>query len=291
MRTGGSPVLKNTEIVAMERYDRKETKPSGRAKGFTMNCQEIHKFVHVYVDGEFGDRERREFEKHLQGCEECCAVVRFEERFKSTLQKSMPKIKAPKSVVDKLRTHLDAEPEPASPWSTWLYVAVPAAAMAAAAILVFILWPTHESGSSEVLEAGVAHHSNSFPMEVQGPDVQTVASWYEDKVRIPVRPPRLNSHGVDLAGGRLVNFNRSPAAYLVYSNGNRKKVSVHIFDPRHIPRRGLVRNRISGKSVYIGSVNGHKVAVFKHNGVGYAVTADVSNEHLKRIVRTIIRRH
>lgn len=256
-----------------------------------MNCQEIQKFVHVYVDGEFGAHEKRDFEKHLQGCEECCAVVCFEERFKSTLKKSMPKIKAPKSVVDKLRARLDAEPEPASPWSTWLYVAVPAAAMAAAAMLVFILWPTPETSSSEVLEAGVAHHSNSFPMEVQGPDVQTVANWYEDKVRIPVRPPLLDRHGVNLAGGRIVNFNRAPAAYLVYRNGARKKVSVHIFDQKHIPRKGLVRKRISGRTVYLGAVNGHKVAVFKHNNVGYAVTADVSTEDLKRIVRTIIQRY
>lgn len=256
----------------------------------TMNCQEIQKFVHVYVDGEFGDEERREFELHLQKCEGCRDVVRFEERFKAALQSRLPKLKAPERLVNAVRERLEEEPEPASSPMAWRYVTIPAAAMAAAAMLVFVLWPTGKSPESDALEVGVAHHERSLPMEVQGPDEQAVAQWYRDKVAVPVRPPVFRSQGVSLTGGRLVDFNRVPAAYLVYRNGNRKKVSVHIFDPKRLPRGGLVRRRLAGKSVYFGKVNGHNVAVFKHRGVGYAITADVSREDLQGMVRTVLYR-
>lgn len=255
-----------------------------------MNCQEIQKFVHVYVDGEFGAEEKRECEKHLQFCEECRAIVRFEERFKLALQTRMPKTKAPQPLIERVLDGIDKEPEPASSLSTWFYVVVPAAAMAAASMLIFVFWPTGESPGAEALDEGIVHHENALPMEVQGPDVQRVANWYRDKVQVPVRPPRLRQHGVVLTGGRIVNYNRLPAAYLVYRNGKRKKVSIHIFDPRRLPRNGLVRKRLGGRTVFFGKKNGHKVAVFKNNGVGYSVTADVSMDDMKKIVRTIIHR-
>lgn len=256
----------------------------------TMNCQEVQKFVHVYVDGEFGDDERREFELHLQQCGDCRAVVRFEERFKAAVQSRIPKLKAPERLLHAVREDLDKEPEPATSAGAWRYVAIPAAAMAAAALLVFILWPTGQTPESDALEVGVAHHERTLPMEVQGPDEQAVAQWYRDKVAVPVRPPVFRSQGVSLTGGRLVDFNRVPAAYLVYRNGNRKKVSVHIFDPKRLPRGGLVRRRVAGKIVYFGKVNGHNVAVFKYRGVGYAITADVSRVDLQRMVRTVLYR-
>ncbi len=256
-----------------------------------MNCKEIQKFAHVYVDGEFGAEEKRECEKHLRGCEECCAIIRFEEQFKSALQNRMPKIKAPQPLIDRVLDSIENEPEPASSFSTWFYVVIPAAAMAAASILIFVFWPTGESPEAEALDDGIVHHENALPMEVQGPDVETVANWYRDKVQVPVRPPRLRQHGVVLSGGRIVNYNRLPAAYLVYRNGKRKKVSVHIFNPQRLPSSGLVRTRMGGRTVYFGMKNGHKVAVFKNNGVGYSVTADVSMDDIKKIVRTIIHRH
>lgn len=40
-----------------------------------MNCQDIQKFAFTYLDGEFADHERGEFEEHLRRCMACRTVV------------------------------------------------------------------------------------------------------------------------------------------------------------------------------------------------------------------------
>jgi anti-sigma factor (TIGR02949 family) len=261
-----------------------------------MDCQETQKFVHVYVDGEFAEPDRREFERHLQTCAECRAVVRFEERFKAALRSRVSIPQAPAALFEAVRQGLDRQPEPAAPQDAtdttrrWGYgIAGLAAAVAAAVLVALWVWPGGEKKplAHHPLEASVAHHEREMPFEITGPDRTMVEKWYRDKVDVPVRPPVLRRVGANLSGGRLVDFNKLPAAYLVYDRGGHK-ISVHVFDPRKIPRRGLVRHRIGKRNVYFGVLRGHNVAVFRHRGAGYAITADLDRNDLSKVVRTVL---
>ena len=44
-----------------------------------MNCSDIERYVYVYLDGEFEERELREFEVHTAQCDPCRRRVASEE--------------------------------------------------------------------------------------------------------------------------------------------------------------------------------------------------------------------
>ena len=49
-----------------------------------MQCQDMEKFIHVYLDREFAEEDRADYERHLSECSACRRLARFEQRFKET---------------------------------------------------------------------------------------------------------------------------------------------------------------------------------------------------------------
>ena len=54
-----------------------------------MQCQDMEKFIHVYLDREFAEEDRADYERHLSECERCRRLARFEQRFKQQLRTSL----------------------------------------------------------------------------------------------------------------------------------------------------------------------------------------------------------
>ena len=70
-----------------------------------MNCQDVQKFIHAYLDGEFDEREWATLAAHLEQCSGCRRMAEFEERSARPLILicGMPKAKDPHTFLKPFR--------------------------------------------------------------------------------------------------------------------------------------------------------------------------------------------
>jgi len=248
-----------------------------------MNCEDAQKFVHVYLDGEFAEEDREAFEEHLTRCDDCRAMVRFEKRFKASLKTAVTDPPLPAGLEERIHRALQGESgsTDASRWWTWGLRLAPVGL--AAGLMLFLAWPT-------------AHHRIKGPSSV--PDQAAMAAG--------VIRPVPDSPSIGEPGGA----GYEPAAYTPSSgsaalpgyavqptsfNGltrrqSRPRVSVQVIDPKRVSTEDLVSRWVNGRKVYFGMQGGRNVALFEYNGVGYAVSADVPQEELAEIVRSLLDR-
>jgi mycothiol system anti-sigma-R factor len=256
-------------------------------------CQEVDKFVHVFVDGEFDDADRREFELHLADCPRCRALATFQARFRQTLKASVPRATAPAALRQRILVELAKVPPPelrASPairfWRSLvrLFRVHPIPVGAAAAVLLALML-SPGAGVRPVVAESVSTHRRALPLEVPGPDAQSVRSWFDGKVDFPVRPLRFGRKRASLVGARLSNIQSRQAAYFLYNVGG-SKVSVMMFPAEGLPLDAPRRRRIRGHEVYLDNQGGYQVAIVRDRGVGYAITGDVDESEMLRLVET-----
>ena len=242
-----------------------------------LRCAGIQRFVDTYLDGEFAESDRHEFEAHLAGCEPCRHRVKVQAEWKVAVRAAAPREKAPAALRNRVQRSIAKESR-GTQAKSWRSFATRVLPVAAAAGLVGSLMVARLSLSPVAADL-IAKHQRNLPTEVSGSSEQ-VKRWYADKVGFPVKPPSL-CNACSLRGGRLAEVANQQAAYLVYDlNGN--KVSVFIFDPASVslelPQRATVDNR----DVYLDQEHGYNVAVFRNHGVGYAIAGDLDPTRCSR---------
>ena len=250
----------------------------------SMTCEDAEKFVHVYLDGEFSEEDRRAFEAHLADCESCRKMVRFEERFKQALRTRLAHPPVPAAMTESISAALDrAEAEEAeaerSVFATWAVRLAPvavAAAVAAAVVVIMEPKPGNRGAGAQAVE----------PDAVRPAMQPMVAS-----ARAPRRLAEASRSGLQPVASPV-----QPADYVTnagYSGptaGSRPMVRVRVVDPNRIPPDGFVGRWVAGRKVYFGMQAGLNVAMFEYGGIGYALTADLPEEELAEIVRTFLDR-
>ncbi|MCD6496958.1 MAG: zf-HC2 domain-containing protein [Deltaproteobacteria bacterium] len=240
-----------------------------------MNCEDAQKFVHVYLDGEFAEEDRDAFEEHLSRCDDCQAMVQFEKRFKAAIKTAVTDPPLPAGLEERIHAALQGESESteASKWWTWGLRLAPVGL--AAGLLLFLAWPT-------------AHHRVQQPSNM--PDQATMAAGvirpvpdsptaYHPVAYVPSRSTTGSGYAVQQAS--FDGMMRRPS---------RPRVSVRVIAPKRVSTDGLMSRWVNGRKVYFGMQGGRNVALFEYNGVGYAVSADVPQEELAEIVRSLLDR-
>lgn len=79
-----------------------------------MNCNDVQKFIYVYLDEEFDKGDTLEFEAHIRECDKCRGLCEFEERFRRRLRNQLTMRTAPPSLRLRILDALD-DPNPAVP--------------------------------------------------------------------------------------------------------------------------------------------------------------------------------
>ncbi len=248
-----------------------------------IRCAGISRFVDTYLDGEFAETDRAEFEGHLSECETCRGKVRVQAEWKSAIRAAAPREQAPAALRNRVARSIARESKPMLSWRAWAVRAMPAAA-AVGLVATFMISKVQWSPVAADL---VAKHLKATPIEVTGGSDQ-VRKWYVDKVDFPVHPPQLcRSVSCSLRGGRLSSVGDKPAAYLVYDiNGD--KVSVFIFDPSDLPIETRRKTVIDHRDVYFDQEHGYNVALFRDRGVGYAIASDLDQEQMVKLVSSAV---
>ena len=249
-----------------------------------MNCDDFTPFIDAYIDGEFDERDRVEFEAHLAHCEACKQEVDFQLQFKQHLKVSLQEDRAPQALrhnilaaLEQEAAQIQQEEQEAARAESRRRRKIWAAPLAASmAILLFLPAFTIAPASSKqlpVIEQTVDWHQGNLPLEVQGTQDQ-VARWFHGKVDFPVRLPHFKHDSARLLGARIANVQDRRAAYLLYDiDGARMSVMVFRGDGLKVPS-DKVRN-ISGRDVALMNANGYEVAVMQDNGVTYTMTTEL----------------
>ncbi|MGM0555427.1 MAG: zf-HC2 domain-containing protein [Myxococcota bacterium] len=265
-----------------------------------MNCEDAQLFIDAYVDGEFEERERTEFELHLEDCESCRRQVEGRVRVKECLKSACGHEKAPAElrsrIMGELQKTAGEESGGDSRGTMWRYAAAAIPLAAAVALVMVVFTPdfltVKQSTAEQVnhppaVENTVEWHRGDFPVEVPGPVSGDVSRWFRGKVDFPVRLPAFQTESVRLVGGRLANVDQQRAAYALYDVGG-SRLSVMMSHDEHtkFPTQNI--QQIQGHDVAFINVRGYEVAVLRNNGITYTMTSDVSHDELVDLVHNAL---
>jgi len=244
-----------------------------------MNCQDVEKFIHAYLDGEFAEEERISLSAHLENCPHCSDVATFEQAFRERIRQGGEQSSAPAALKARLVAALDEQDEPSSFWSSlWVRRAVPATLMAATAVTALMIWQhsSEQAQVSDLAEASIVHHRRKVPFDVEGSHAERIRRYFSDKVPFVVHPLRVLGKRARLVGARLSHLRGHDAAYLVYQVDGRR-VSVFVVEAGAVPPSTGTGNRFVG-------AHGYQVVMFRRGGTGYAVASDIDRQRLVRLI-------
>jgi anti-sigma factor RsiW len=249
-----------------------------------MNCDDIHKGIYVYLDGEFAEPERLAFEEHAHACARCRHRVERERRFISGFRAKVPTEQPPAGFEDRIRAALAAAPPPevarAPRASGWSRLSLIAAAAALVVVPSFIAWRLAASGAAggeqRVAMEAVATHQKDLPMEVRGSQRQ-IRGFLEANVPFKVEVPPVDDPRIELVGARLTRVDGREAVLLNYEiDGERLSVLQVAEPPVAEPRQDLAPT--------FSSQSGFEIATFKKRGVTSSVVGSAPS-NVQRIVR------
>ena len=273
----------------------------------------MHCHAGAYLDGELDPATQLEFERHVDGCARCQERLAFEMDFRDRLSDALGDVKAPASLKQRLLVDLDevdteriAERGGAlirflSPFSRGTkgergrFSRGSILVAAAAAVLLFggsTIGLRGQRGvdaaglgssamsAGSLLEDVVRLHSSALPSDVPEAKQDTVARYFQGKVRFPVRPARFDRHDVHLVGARLSSFRDRRAAALYYDAAGQRVTMVVMDSPPPALLTGASRVLARGHEVYYRDVHGYTVPIRRQRGLTYVFTGDLTRPAL-----------
>ncbi len=271
-------------------------------------CRETARAFDAYVDGELDASHVVSVEQHLASCDPCSARVLVLRATKRAIRDESVRVSAPASLRARiersaatLRAPTAQNAEPTRPsWRS----ALPWAAAAAAALAVGGGMRNYRAGGSDmataslgspsaraqILDEFAAQHARPLPPEELDP--VRITKVFSPVVGVPVRPVMFGNVPMNadynFAGARLMALRDEPAATLFYEkNVGGARVTVFVYDPNRIVVRSacclaprVVSVHGEERTIMVGHAKGYGLAVSEHDGVGYALSADLAEKEL-----------
>lgn len=71
-----------------------------------MNCDEVRRLFHRFVDNEMDEEDRRAVKEHLEECRRCNYRVRITVRLKTTIVEKFSVRRAPSDLLERIKSNL-----------------------------------------------------------------------------------------------------------------------------------------------------------------------------------------
>ena len=279
-----------------------------------MTCRSTLRALDPYVDGELEASDSLHVEGHLDGCATCAERARFQRAMKRTLQAESRTERAPDSLRLRLERSAGSIRERERVRRPSWQSAIPWAAAAGISLMFgggmrafgtrAPADPSHDAvtaaaAHSFALDEFAAVHASPLPPEELDP--VRVTSVFSPIVGVPVRPNQFvdeifnqkSTPRPSFGGARLMRVHNEAAATLFYDFGG-KRVTVFVFDPQRIRVRAapylaprMVRMHGEDKMILIGRSKGYPLATFERDGIGYAVSADMTDHDVLAIAASL----
>lgn len=207
-----------------------------------MNCQDVRKVLHGYVDGELDLTTCLALEGHLGECPACARDCVSQRRLGAAIKAEAPYFRATPDLRRRIQTSLPAKkaPQPFARGFPWRMLGM-AAAFALVALGGWSLgrFPLHSAPNESLVQELVASHVRSQMVEnhrvdVASSDRHTVKPWFEGKVDFAPPVKDLSKQGFVLVGGRLDYLDNRPVAVLVYQRRSHL-INLFIWSADHSP--------------------------------------------------------
>ena len=265
-----------------------------------MNCEEMRRLTHAFLDRELDLVRSMEIETHLESCAGCLLMFQKQQSLRSLVRGSAPYYKAPDSLEHRIRAGLhesrdaSAKPEAGTVrtshprptrWSRFPTWAAAAAAFAAVVLTIIFLAPTWFRPSHQDLlaEEVVSSHIRSLMpnhlTDVVSSDQHTVKPWFDGRLDFSPSVVDLAQEGFPLAGGRLDYVGGRPVAALVYQ---RRKHLINIFT-----WPDSASSSDAGAPVKAPARQGYNVYHWTKSGMVYWAVSDLNSEELKDFARLL----
>lgn len=123
-------------------------------------------------------------------------------------------------------------------------------------------------------------HMQPPPPEVTDDDGLTRMNPF---VGVRVARPEFTALGARYLGARM---HHRQAAMLQYAVGDRRRVTLYVFDPARLPVKAnrLQPRVVENKHLYLGHIRGYAVAASERDGVGYALASDLSDQETEKAI-------
>ncbi len=257
----------------------------------TMTCSEADRVLHAYIDGELAGADRRAYEAHLHACVSCTEASRFQARFKAAVRGHLPRPALPLGLRSRIEAALASAPAPRRRWPWRAHPRSFTIGVAAAAAALLLVFNTHRTVRSPLLEQAVSTFHHDLPLDVLSNSCAKVADWFRGKVDFTL-PTAAEQGGMHCQGGRLVNVRDRFGAYVVYRGPSGHRLGVMVFPAGIGPVAGTRPRILHGRRVYVDRQHGVSTASFREpDGVDYVFTADLDEDALANWVDTAYLSH
>lgn len=233
-----------------------------------MTCETWRSKLGPYVDSELPESELADLEAHLRACPGCAADALGRVQLKRLTQ-SVGTRYTPTPQF-RLRIEQKIRSKRKSIWRTgWMPKLATAAAIVALLIASASLWlrrAQHDQALTELADVHVTTLASANPVDVISTDRHTVKPWFAGKLPFTFNLPELQGSPYKLAGGRVVYFQHSPGAQLLFEAG-KHRISVFIFQDQP----GTLGSKTGARDSHEVAFN---VETWTEGGLRYVVISD-----------------
>jgi anti-sigma factor RsiW len=188
-------------------------------------CQEAHKLIDPYLDGELDLVRSLEIEAHLKDCQTCAQVYTELRSLHAAVSDTTLRYEPPAALRNRVRSVVRDEGELTNRSSrlTWRWL-VPVAAVAVLVIVALSLFAllsrpsTSDLTAQEIVSSHVRSLMEKHLTDVPSSDQHTVKPWFDGRLDFSPPVKDLASAGFNLVGGRLDYIGNRPVAALVYQH-------------------------------------------------------------------------
>ena len=245
--------------------------------------------LHAYADGLLGDAERAAVERYLAAHPDAAADVANWQRQNEAMRALFPAPAANEPVPARLSPHRLAHEIRIARRQSFTNIA---AAIALVVIGGGIGWfgrdyttPTR-AASDTLIEAAVTAHSlyvreKTRAVEVAA-DAPNLMTWLSNRITTPIDAPNLTAEGYTFLGGRLLPSDPnegvpSPAAQLMYENGEAQRVTLYITSALPDKKEAWQFETLGGVEAYY----------WANDTVTCTIVADLPEAELKMLGRKV----
>ncbi len=193
-----------------------------------MNCLEVRRLLHAYIDAELDTENNLEIEQHLQNCEGCSRHYKHYLALRTAIREGSLYFSPPELLQRSVRFSVRQATQSARVAGrlSWRSLSVAAALL----FVLFGVWgllqwwsasssPASNTLAQEVLDSHIRSLLSNHLVDITSSDESTVKPWFTG--RLGFSPPviNLNAWGYPMLGGRLDYLDNHMAAAVVYRCG------------------------------------------------------------------------
>lgn len=183
-----------------------------------MNCDLCRGKLDAYVDESVSADERVAIDEHLRDCPACATEALGRLQMKRATRAAAARFSPSPEFRLRMEKAIKKNSRPVAKiaWLPWVSAVAAALLLIAASVTLVTRHAEREQAVAELLDMHVATLASPNPVDVISTDRHTVKPWFQGKLPFTFNLPELQNSEFKLLGGKLIYFNHSPGAQLLF---------------------------------------------------------------------------